>query len=33
MAKRRAELNRRDSAYRANGMYDIIALALESQTD
>ena len=33
MAKRRAELNRRDSAYRANGRYDTIVLALESQTD
>lgn len=31
MAKRRAELNRRDSGYRANGMYGIIVLALEAR--
>ena len=33
IAKRRAGLNRGGSAYRVNGMYDIIALVLESQTD
>jgi len=33
MAKRRAKLNRKDSADRANGRYDTIVLALESQTN